>query len=143
MKLISLLTEKINKERCLTLLTRDMGYDKTEAKEALDSIISNVKNLPEEIKLYRLIKVDDKKDINIDEPGAHYSLNKKDLLSSHSFADGHGDTAYLITVLSPKKLVDTDETIHNNILYPHEEEVTLKNKGKGVKIVSIRKFKDL
>ena len=143
MKLISLLTEKINKERCLTLLTRDMGYDKTEAKEALDSIISNVKNLPEEIKLYRLIKVDDKKDINIDEPGVHYSLNKKDLLSSHSFADGHGDTAYLITVLSPKKLVDTDETIHNNILYPHEQEVTLKNKGKGVKIVSIRKFKDL
>jgi len=143
MKLISLLTEKINKERCLTLLTSDMGYDKTEAKEVLDSIISNVKNLPEEIKLYRLIKVDDKKDINIDEPGVHYSLNKKDLLSSHSFADGYGDTVYLITVLSPKKLVDTDETIHNNILYPHEQEVTLKNKGKGVKIVSIRKFKDL
>jgi len=143
MKLISLLTEKINKERCLTLLTSDMGYDKTEAKEVLDSIISNFKNLPEEIKLYRLIKVDDKKDINIDEPGVHYSLNKKDLLSSHSFADGYGDTAYLITVLSPKKLVDTDETIHNNILYPYEQEVTLKNKGKGVKIVSIRKFKDL
>jgi hypothetical protein len=142
MKLLSLLSEKINKEKCLTLLTREMDYNKEDAKEVLDGIISNVKNLPEEIKLYRLIKVDDRKDINTEEPGSHYSLNKKDLMSSHSFADGHGDQIYLITVLSPKKLVDVEETIHNNILYPHENEVTLKNKGRGVKIISIRKTKD-
>ena len=142
MKLLSLLSEKINRNKCLTLLTRDMDYSKEEANEVLDSIINNIKNLPEEIKLFRIIRVEDKDNINTEELGSHYATNKKDLLSSHSFAEGYGDQSYLITVLSPKKLVDVDETIYNNILYPHENEVTLKNKGRGVKIVSIRKIKE-
>lgn len=142
MKLLQILTEKINRERYISLLTRDMDYGKEDAKEVLDDIINKVKTLPEEIKLYRIIRVDDKKDIDVYEPGSHYSLNKKELMSSHSYADGVGDQSYLITVLSPKKLVDVEETIHNNVLYPHENEVTLKNKGRGVKIVSIRKIKE-
>lgn len=142
MKLLHLLTEKINKERYLSLLKREMDYDEEEAKEVLNDIIDSVKNLPEEIKLFRIIHVDNKEDINTEQLGSHYSTNKKDLLNSHSFADGIGDQSFLITVLSPKKLVDVGETIYNNVLYPHENEVTLKNKGKGVKIVSIRKIKE-
>jgi len=141
MKLLHLLTEKINKERYLSLLKRDMDYDEDEAKEVLNDIIDSVKNLPEEIKLFRIIHVDNKEDINTEQLGSHYSTNKKDLLNSHSFADGVGDQSFLITVLSPKKLVDVGETVYNNVLYPHENEVTLKNKGKGVKIVSIKKIK--
>jgi hypothetical protein len=141
MKLLHLLTEKINKERYLSLLKREMDYDEEEAKEVLNDIIDSVKNLPEEIKLFRIIHVDNKEDINTEQLGSHYSTNKKDLLNSHSFADGIGDQSFLITVLSPKKLVDVGETVYNNVLYPHENEVTLKNKGKGVKIVSIKKIK--
>lgn len=141
MKLIHLLTEKINKERYLSLLKREMDYDEEEAKEVLNDIINSVKNLPEEIKLFRIIHVDNKEDINTEQLGSHYSTNKKDLLNSHSFADGVGDQSFLITVLSPKKLVDVGETVYNNVLYPHENEVTLKNKGKGVKIVSIKKIR--
>jgi hypothetical protein len=141
MKLLHLLTEKINKERYLSLLKRDMDYDEDEAKEVLNDIIDSVKNLPEEIKLFRIIHVDNKEDINTEQLGSHYSTNKKDLLNSHSFADGVGDQSFLITVLSPKKLVDVGETVYNNVLYPHENEVTLKNKGKGVKIVSIKKIR--
>lgn len=141
MKLLHLLTEKINKERYLSLLKREMDYDEEEAKEVLNDIIDSVKNLPEEIKLFRIIHVDDKEDINTEQLGSHYSTNKKDLLNSHSFADGVGDQSFLITVLAPKKLVDVGETVYNNVLYPHENEVTLKNKGKGVKIVSIKKIK--
>jgi flagellar motility protein MotE (MotC chaperone) len=40
-----------------------------------------------------------------------------------------------------KKLIDTKETILNRILYPNEQEITLKNKGRGVEVVSIRKVK--
>lgn len=141
MKLLHLLTEKINKERYLSLLKRDMDYDEDEAKEVLNDIIDSVKNLPEEIKLFRIIHVDNKEDIDTEQLGSHYSTNKKDLLNSHSFADGVGDQSFLITVLSPKKLVDVGETVYNNVLYPHENEVTLKNKGKGVKIVSIKKIR--
>lgn len=141
MKLIHLLTEKINKERYLSLLKREMDYDEEEAKEVLNDIIDSVKSLPEEIKLFRIIHVDNEEDINTEQLGSHYSTNKKDLLNSHSFADGVGDQSFLITILAPKKLVDVGETVYNNVLYPHENEVTLKNKGKGVKIVSIKKIR--
>jgi hypothetical protein len=63
-------------------------------------------------------------------------------MNSHSFAEGVGDNSYIITVLAPKSLIDIKETVFNNVLYPHENEVTLKNKGKGVEIVSIKKIKD-
>ena len=141
MKLIHLLTEKINKERYFSLLKREMDYDEEEAKEVLNDIIDSVKSLPEEIKLFRIIHVDNEEDINTEQLGSHYSTNKKDLLNSHSFADGVGDQSFLITILTPKKLVDVGETVYNNVLYPHENEVTLKNKGKGVKIVSIKKIR--
>lgn len=38
-------------------------------------------------------------------------------------------------------MVDFVDTISNNILYPNENEITLKNKGKGIKIISIKKLK--
>jgi len=140
MKLLQVLTEKINKKKYLTLLVRDMDYDKNEAEEVLESIIYNVKNLPDPIKLYRIIRADSKDEIDLKSPGSHYAKNKKDLINSHSFADGVGDESYMITVLAPKSLIDIDETIFNNVLYPHENEVTLKNKGKGVEIVSVKKI---
>ena len=47
---------------------------------------------------------------------------------------------YLITAKIPKKEVDLEETIKNNILYPNEMEITVKNKGKNVKIVKIEEI---
>ena len=32
------------------------------------------------------------------------------------------------------------ETLNNNILYPNEEEITLKNKGKGATYLDIEKI---
>jgi hypothetical protein len=46
-----------------------------------------------------------------------------------------------MTVRANKELIDVNSTIHNNILYPNENEVTLKNRGKGVEILSIKKLK--
>ena len=119
---------------------KHMGYSEEEAKEEIEAIIQSIKNLPSEIKLFRIIRADDRKDIDTKTPGSHYAKNKKDLLSSHSFADGVGDFSFMITVLASKELIDIDQTIYNNLLYPNENEVTLKNKGEGVKIVSIRKI---
>jgi hypothetical protein len=119
---------------------KQMGYSEEQSKEEIESIIQSIKKLPSEIKLFRIIKADDRKDINTKTPGSHYAKNKKDLMSGHSFADGSGDNSFMITVLASKELIDIDETIHNNLLYPNENEVTLKNKGEGVKIVSITKI---
>ena len=42
--------------------------------------------------------------------------------------------------MSPKNLVDVNETIANRILYPNEQEITLKNKGRGVEVISVKKI---
>ena len=136
---------KLSKKELKSLIDqgkKHMGYSEEEIKEEIQSIIQSIKNLPSEIKLFRIIRADDRKDIDTKKPGSHYAKNKKDLLSSHSFADGVGDNSFMITVSASKDLIDVDQTIHNNLLYPHENEITLKNKGEGVKIVSVRKISD-
>ena len=82
----------------------------------------------------------DEKDINLDEIGSHFSKNRSELLSNHSFCTGCGEKYYLITAEIPKNEVDIEETIKNNILYPNEMEITVKNKGKNVKILKIQEI---
>jgi hypothetical protein len=139
MKLIRLLQESIDKKEMMKHF-QTMGIDKDEAEEQLENILYHIKNLPDPVKLYRILMVDNEENINTEELGSHYSTNKMELLSSHSYLTGSGEKYFLVTVLSPKKLIDLNETVINNILYPNENEVTLKKKGKGVKIHSIRKI---
>lgn len=139
MKLIQLLQESIDKEEMMKHF-QTMGIDKDEAEEQLENILHHIKNLPDPVKLYRILMVDNEENINTEELGSHYSINKRELLSSHSYLTGSGEKYFLVTVLSPKKIIDLNQTVINNILYPNENEVTLKKKGKGVKIHSIRKI---
>jgi hypothetical protein len=139
MKLIDLVKESIDKKEMMKHF-QTMGIHKDEAEEKLDDLTYYIKNLPDPVKLYRILMVEDKENIDTDELGSHYSTNKRDLLSSHSYLTGTGEKYYLVSVLSPKKLIDINQTIINNILYPNEQEITLKKKGKGVKIVSIKEI---
>ena len=140
MRLLNILKESINKKLMLNSL-QDMGYNYEEAQFELQSLVSYVENLPNPVKLYRIVIVDDKNNINTTYPGSHYSTSQKDLLDTHSFLTGYDDKYFLMVVRADKKLIDVNSTIHNNILYPNENEVTLKNKGKGVEILSIEKIK--
>lgn len=137
MKLIEILSEGINKKEMMKHF-ESMGIHKDDAEERLESLINHIKNLPDPVKLYRILVVDNKNDINVKELGSHYSTSRKDLISSHNYLTGLGEKYFLVTVKSPKKLIDVNETIVNNILYPNENEITLKKKGKGVEVISIR-----
>jgi hypothetical protein len=139
MKLLGLLNEAINKKRLMSLL-KTMDITGEDAKSELEDIVSYVKELPEELKLYRILSVDSKDDINKEELGSHYSTDRKNLLSSHDYVTGSGEEYYLVTVKAKKSMVDVMETLENNILYPNEKEITLKNKGKGVEIISTKKI---
>jgi hypothetical protein len=139
MKLLGLLNEAINKKRLISLL-KTMDITGEDAKSELEDIVSYVKELPEELKLYRILSVDSKDDINKEELGSHYSTDRKNLLSSHDYVTGSGEEYYLVTVKVKKSMVDVMETLENNILYPNEKEITLKNKGKGVEIISTKKI---
>jgi len=139
MKLLGLLNETINKKRLMSLL-KTMDITGEDAKSELEDIVSYVKELPEELKLYRILSVDSKDDINNEELGSHYSTDRKNLLSSHDYVTGSGEEYYLVTVKAKKSMVDVMETLENNILYPNEKEITLKNKGNGVEIISTKKI---
>jgi len=132
-----------NKEQVKRLkdLLSQMGFSGEDIKSELKNLKSHLEKLPEEIKLYRIISVDNKEDINTKFLGSHYSHSKKDLMSSHSFTTGYGEKKFLITVTAKKNQIDLFSTLENNILYPNEQEITLKNKGKGVDIVSIKEIK--
>jgi hypothetical protein len=83
-------------------------------------------------------------EINKEELGDHYSDNKKELLDNHynkGYIYGqYGENAILLTVKVNKEQIDILNTLHNNILYPHEQEITLKNKGKGTELIDIEKI---
>jgi len=117
-----------------------MDYSYDDAVEELQSHIEWFKSLPNEMTLYRIVFADDESEIDLKQPGTHYSHNKKGLVDSHTHAVGHGEFKYLITVKAKKSLFDAQETISNNILYPNEQEISLKNKGKGSKVISVEKI---
>lgn len=121
-------------------LLSSMGFSNEDIKSELVGLKKHLQNLPEEIKLYRIINADNKKDINLIQPGSHYSHSKKDLMNSHTYTAGYGDKKYLITIIAKKNQIDIFSTLENNILYPNEQEITLKNKGKGVEIISVKEI---
>lgn len=139
MKFLPILSEIIDKKTLISVL-KTMDFDEKEAKNELKYHLNRVKNLQKTLTGYRILVVDDEKDINLDEIGTHFSENRQELLQNHSFCTGCGEKYYLITAKIPKNEVDLQETLRNNILYPNEHEISVKNKGKNVKIVKIEEI---
>jgi len=139
MKLLPILSEIIDKKE-LILALKTMDFSEKEAEKELNYYIKWAKNLPKTVKGYRILQVNDKKDINLDEIGSHFAKNKQELLQNHSYLTGLGEKYYLITAEIPKNEINLGETIRNNILYPNEMEITVKNKGKNVKILKIQEI---
>jgi hypothetical protein len=136
-----ILKEELSGKKYFISRLMEMGFNEDSAIDELNNIIYSLKQLPNEIILYRIIVADRKSDIDLSEIGSHYSMDKYSLIDSHSYLTGYGDNYFLIKVKAPKKLIDKNETILNNILYPNEKEITLKNKGRGVEVISIKKIK--
>ena len=123
---------------------QEMGMDEEWYENNLLEILDWLNGLPEETILYRLLYVGDDEKIDKEFLGDHYTPNKKELLYNHynkgSIYGGNEGHPVLIKVKINKEQIDIFNTIHNNIYYPHEEEITLKNKGKNVKIIDVTKL---
>jgi hypothetical protein len=130
----------------LISLYEDNGiFDKDYALEELHSLVSYLNNLNNTLKLYRVICADSEEDIDDINIGSHYTLNRRNLLKNHYNGGSihshcYGDRVFLLTVETTKTKIDVMETLSNNILFPSEEEITLKNKGKGSVILSIEEL---
>jgi hypothetical protein len=64
-------------------------------------------------------------------------MNKQELIDSRSFCDSN---MFLVTVMVNKSDIDVNMTLATRIVYPNENEITVKDKGKNVKIVSTEKI---
>ena len=129
----------------LLLDYENMGYDEESAKDDLIDLVSYLNSLPKTLRLYRIICSDDMVNINKEYVGSHYSLNKNNLVKNH-YGRGSiqgscmGNKVFLVTVDVDKTNMDVLETLSNNILFPHEEEITLTNKGLGSKIINLEEL---
>jgi len=118
----------------------EMGFDGEDAEYELNNLINYYDELPKKLNLYRIVFANSIDEIDTQCAGSHYSDNKQNLISSHysSLRDSsYGENPYLIEVKAEKQMIDFFESIKNNILYPNEEEITLKNKGFGVEVIQI------
>ena len=131
---------KIDKKGLKTTMTDYMDVNPEDVQSEIESLKHWYKTLPKKMTLYRIVFADFPKDVNLDEPGSHYALDRKELMSSHGYLQGYGEHKYLITVHSKKSQMDVQDTLHNRVLYPHENEITLKDKGKSVEIKSLQKI---
>jgi hypothetical protein len=120
------------------------GFDNEEsAKWQLKNLINLFNKLPDTIKLYRLVFLSKKSDLRKEELGSHYVLNKRTLIQNHydkmlyNYSEFENSKPYMMTVETSKSKIDFYETIRNNLAYPNEQEITLKDKGKGIKLISL------
>ena len=132
-----------SKEELISLGVGSAFESEELASKHLDSLISKIESLPQSVKLYRVIFVDDLNQIDRINIGNHYVLKMRDLEQSHQqISHVGGGKPYLLTVKADKSLIDVPNTLINNMKYPHENEITLKNKGNGAKIIKVEPFKE-
>ncbi len=148
----------INSIKSFTDLTDDkisdfidyFGYegfnDKEDAFEDLKEKSNFYKQMPNPVILYRAIGVKNKKMIKTDELGEHYTPYKwnidGDMLLSIGYENWDEETKpYVMEVSVPHSEIDIIQTIIQNLSFPNEHEINLKNKGKGAKFVKVYKLK--
>lgn len=141
---------KINKKKVKEFIKYALstGFnDEESAEDHLKNIIETFNDLPDPVRLYRILFLKNIRDFNKEEPGEHYVLSKEKLIRDHydsmlyDYSQFEKSRPYILIVEANKNKIDFTETIKNNLAYPHEEEITLKDKGRGVNILSLVKLK--
>ena len=119
------------------------GYDNEEdAIEDLTEKIEFYKSLPNPCTLYRVVGVENEELIRKDDLGEHYTPHKwaidSDMLMMIGSENWSDDVkAFIIEVSVPLEEIDIKQTIIQNLSFPTEHEINLKNKGKNVKVINI------
>ena len=122
------------------------GYnDEEDAFDDFKDKVDNWKKFSNPQLLYRVIGVKDKKLIDINNLGEHWTQYKwnldGDMLMSIGYENWDDDTkSYVIEALVPLSEIDIIQTIIQNLSFPNEHEINLKNKGKNIKFVKSYKL---
>jgi hypothetical protein len=122
------------------------GYnDEEDAFEDFKDKIEEWRNFQNPVKLYRIVGVKDKKLIRKDELGEHWTPYKwnldGDMLMSIGYELWDDETKpFVVEALVSLSEIDIIQTIIQNLSFPNEHEINLKNKGKNIKFVKSYKL---
>ena len=104
--------------------------------------IPEYRSLGDVVRLYRVVGVTSMDEIKVNEPGEHYVLDEfqihEESIGMYDWEDGL--RAYIMEVDCPIGEIDVIRTLVQNMSFPNEWEISVKNKGNGVKVVNIREM---
>lgn len=116
-----------------------------EAIEDLNDKINSYKNFSNPVTLYRIVGVKNRKLIRTSDMGEHFTPYEWNLDSDMLFSIGYDNwdndiKPYVMVVSVPLSEINVWQTIIQNLAFPNEHEINLKNKGRGAKIIKIYKL---
>lgn len=123
------------------------GYNSDEdALEDLTDKINDYRKFPDPVILYRIVAVKNKKLLKTKDLGEHYTPYEwaidGDMLMSIGYEGWDDDwVPYNMTVSAPLSEIDVWQTLVQNLSFPNEHEINLKNNGRGAKLISAKKYK--
>jgi hypothetical protein len=127
--------DKISK--CIDFFGCEGFGDRDEAFKELKEMVEFYKKLPNPSIMYRVVGVKNYKMIDIENIGEHVTPHKwaidGDMLLMIGSENWDNDTIpYIIELSVPLSEIDIIQTIIQNLSFPNEHEINLKNKGRGV-----------
>jgi len=130
---------------CIEFFGWEGFEDEDEAFNELKERIDFYKTLPNPSIMYRVVGVKDSKLIKIDDIGEHVTPYKwaidTDMLLGIGSENWEDDTIpYIMELSVPLSEINIIQTIIQNLTYPNEHEINLKNKGNGTKFIKAYKL---
>ena len=133
-------------------IVSSFGYDGwgwNEDKDAIEDLTEHLRiyrQLPDPVTLYRVVGVKNRRMINTKEMGEHFVLDSREIDDNFLWFieyESHNDEdaiPYIIEVSAPLSEIDIWETIEHHLCHHEENEITLKNNGKGAKFIKAFKY---
>lgn len=119
--------------------------DYDDALEYLQDKIEFLRAMPDPIILYRIVGVKNKKLIDKSNLGQHFTPFKwaldGDMLLSIGVENWDDDVnPYVVEAIVPHSEIDVVQTLIQNLSFPSEHEINIKNNARGVKVVGATKM---
>jgi hypothetical protein len=148
---INMSDEDIKTLICNTLNDSNDGeYERELSENELFHYIKNridiFKKLPDSIILYRVLHLLNYEDLNLNDIGKFYNLDWKnfdfDYFDKINMWYYDLDQIYIAEVKIPKSWIDFETTITQNILFPSEEEISIRTIVNKKNLISILPYLD-
>jgi hypothetical protein len=115
------------------------NFDDEEVFDDLSEKVEEWKKLPDPVTLYRAVVVRSDNEPDTRTPGEHWTQYKwnldGDMLLSIGADETEDEQIYVLVASVPHSEINIQQTIIQNLMYPTEHEINVKDKGRNVRIM--------